>query len=65
MVTRLLQALRKREEEPPVEQLDVQAIRSRIGDPLPPPKPAEATYTRTDGRPVEQRSWRKIAGLTR
>lgn len=64
MVTRLLRALRKRE-EPPVEQLDVQAIRSRIGDPLPPPKPAEAAYTRTDGRPVEERSWRKIAGLTR
>ena len=64
MVTGILKALRKRE-QPPVEALDAEAIRSRIGDPLPRPKSADAPYVRTDGRPDENRSWRKVAGLTR
>lgn len=64
MVRDLVKALRQRE-LPPVEPLDVEAIRSRIGDPLPPRKPAEAGYTRSDERPLERRSWRKVAGLSR
>lgn len=62
MLPGILKALRKHD-EPPVEPLDLEAIRSRIGDPLAPAKPVDVPYTRSDERPVEQRSWRKVAGL--
>lgn len=58
--------LKKKDEEPPVEALDVEAIRSRIGEPLQPKKKAAVPeYMRSDGRPNEERSWRKAAGLSR
>lgn len=62
MLPAIFKALRK-QDEPPVEPLDLEAIRSRIGDPLAPSKAADVAYTRSDERPVEQRSWRKVAGL--
>jgi hypothetical protein len=56
-------------EEPPVEMLDLETLKSRIGEPLPPKKPdpqeSPDPYRRSDGRPPEERSWRKVAGLTR
>lgn len=69
MLTDLLRTItRKREDEPPVEMLDVETLRRRIGEPLAPkaPEPADADYVRADGRPEEQgRSWRRTAGPTR
>lgn len=63
----LLRVFKRKDEQPPVEMLDVDTLRSRIGEPLPPkkPDPAAAEYVRSDGRPKEERSWRKVAGLTR
>lgn len=62
----LIKALRKHE-EPPVEMLDVETLKSRIGDPLPPKKaaPTDNDYMRADGRRSEERSWRRVAGLPR
>jgi len=51
-----------------MEMLDVEDLRSRIGEPLPPrqPPPPVPGYVRSDGRPREiERSWRKVAGLNR
>ena len=62
---------RHRDDDEGVEMLDLETLRSRIGEPPPkktPPPPAEPVkdYVRSDGRAVEtERSWRKIAGLTR
>lgn len=62
-----MRVFKRKGEEPPVEMLDVDTLRSRIGEPLPPKQqPAEpGEYVRSDGRPKEERSWRKVAGLTR
>jgi hypothetical protein len=62
----LLKAFRK-QAEPPIETVDAETLRQRIGEPLPAKKPAppEAGYVRPDGRPTEERSWRKVAGLNR
>lgn len=63
--------LRRRDDEPPIEMLDAEMLRSRIGDPLRPkkktekPAPAPNGYRRSDGPPEEGRSWRRVAGLTR
>lgn len=64
----LLRALKRDHEEPPVEMLDPETLRSRIGEPLPPKKadPGPAPYVRSDGRSEgTERSWRKVAGLSR
>ena len=62
---------RHRDDDPAVEMLDLETLRSRIGEPAPkkaPPPPAAPPpdYVRSDCRDVTtERSWRKIAGLTR
>ncbi|MBI2323651.1 MAG: hypothetical protein HYY42_01170 [Chloroflexi bacterium] len=63
----LLRALKRKDDEPAVETLDVDTLKSRIGEPLPPktPAPEPAEYVRTDSRSKEERSWRKVAGLPR
>jgi hypothetical protein len=61
----LLKGFRKKD-EPPVEMLDVETLKSRIGEPPPKkPDPAPGGYVRADGRPSEERNWRKVARLTR
>lgn len=71
MVTGLLRALTRRQAEPeaPVEMLDIDTLRSRIGEPSEPkgePAPSGARYVRADERQQpEERSWRKVAGLKR
>lgn len=69
MVSDLVRALtRKRDPEPAVEMLDLETLRSRIGEPLPPkkPEPDPTGYVRSDGRTQDsERSWRRTAGLTR
>lgn len=67
----LLRGIGKRHDEcEEVEMLDLETLRSRIGEPAPrkepvPPAPVPE-YVRSDGRqsPTES-SWRRIAGLTR
>lgn len=63
----LIDKLRGKAKEPPVEMLDADALRDRIGEPRPPkkPAPADSGYQRADGRPEEERSWRRVAGLPR
>ena len=64
----LLRPFGRKHEEPPVEMLDAEALKSRIGEPLAPrqPAPPAPDYVRTDGRQRDvERSWRKVAGLHR
>jgi len=64
----LLRAFGRKHDDRPMEMLDVEDLRSRIGEPLPPrqPPPPVPGYVRSDGRPREiERSWRKVAGLNR
>ncbi len=66
----LLRALTRRRADPetPVEMLDAEMLRGRVGEPLPPKSeaPEPAGYRRADGRSQEpERSWRKKAGLKR
>ncbi len=63
----LIRALKGKGDEPAIEMLDVDTLKSRIGEPLPSKSPAAepAEYVRTDSRPKEERSWRKVAGLPR
>lgn len=63
MVTDLFRALaRRRAQDPPVEMLDPETLRSRIGEPLAPKgAPGPSGYVRADGRRRgEERGWRRI-----
>lgn len=54
-------------DEPNVEMLDLEAVRTRIGagGPRPAKRPRDAVRVRYDGRASSRRrSWRDIAGLS-
>jgi hypothetical protein len=58
---------RKHDEGDAVEMLDLETLRSRIGEPAPKkaPPPPQPEYVRSDRAQPSERSWRRIAGLTR
>jgi hypothetical protein len=58
---------RHRDDDEGVEMLDLETLRSRIGEPAPKkaPPPPKPDYARSDRAQPSERSWRKIAGLTR
>ena len=66
-LARLRSLTRRSPEDEEIETLDLEAIRSRIGEPAPkrPPSPAPPDYVRADRAQPSERSWRRIAGLSR
>jgi hypothetical protein len=66
-LAKLRSLTRRQPEDEEVEMLDLEALRSRIGEPVAkrPPAQPQADLLRSDRAQPSERSWRRIAGLSR